>query len=298
MTSRWTLWMAAMVMMAPLALAQDHPVPLDPKTEPAKCAECHEDKTKGKNIHSAIAGGCNSCHEIKNSGETTQVVLNQPSNELCFTCHAKEAKDEDSKHGPWDKGNCVFCHDPHTSDYPKQLRAEGNSLCLECHDARKGPLPETVKLFTSREVKREDLSGLRRLRLDADLQRGHPLGNHWVSTIDDPTRGAGQKLQCLTCHVPHTSTEDKLARTITIKDDAGKEKKIDACNACHDAYDRRRVEEMANKVPQVEKQIAEQQGKAAKARAEYLKRLPKVAGDDRDTVQPPKAAEPKPKENQ
>ena len=42
------------------AWAGVHPVPLDPKQDPATCAQCHEDKTKGKSVHSAIAMGCTS----------------------------------------------------------------------------------------------------------------------------------------------------------------------------------------------------------------------------------------------
>lgn len=284
----------SMLALTPMSLAQKHPVTLDPKTETTTCVGCHEDKNTGKNIHSAIAGGCTSCHDIKTQGEDTEVNLNQPKNELCFTCHAKEAKDEDSKHGPWDNGQCVLCHDPHTSDFSKQLRAEGNALCLECHDGRKGPLADTVKVFTH-EVKRSELQGLRRLLLDADGTRGHPLGNHWVANIVDPTR-PNQKMQCLTCHVPHSSPEEKLARTIVVKDDAGKDKKIDACSACHDAYDRKRVEDMAASVPVVEKQIQEQNQAAAKKRQEYLKKLPALAGDDRDQPAQAKPPATKPKE--
>ena len=32
------------------------------KTDPATCVQCHEDKTKGKAVHSAIAMGCTACH--------------------------------------------------------------------------------------------------------------------------------------------------------------------------------------------------------------------------------------------
>src|SRR6266568_7308380 len=35
-----------------------HPVPLDKNTPAAKCLECHEEKTKGKSVHSAMATGC------------------------------------------------------------------------------------------------------------------------------------------------------------------------------------------------------------------------------------------------
>ncbi|MFZ0537857.1 MAG: hypothetical protein WAM47_13370, partial [Candidatus Sulfotelmatobacter sp.] len=45
--------------------AAKHPVTLDPKADPATCLTCHEDKTKGKSVHSAIAMGCTACHEIR-----------------------------------------------------------------------------------------------------------------------------------------------------------------------------------------------------------------------------------------
>lgn len=284
MKSLRTLLILLLLAWGIAARATDHPVALE-NNDPAQCASCHEDKTKGKAVHSAIAMGCNSCHDVKvvNKDQTT-VELVAKKEELCFTCHANESKPEDSKHGPWEKGQCVLCHDPHTSDNAKQLRAAGNALCLECHDASKGPLPETVKVF-NHEVKREDLAGLRRLKLNSDLQRGHPLGNHWVSTIPDPTR-PGEKMACLTCHVPHSSSEDKLARVLSLKDTAGKEVKMDACNACHDAYDRVAAERRIQNVPEVEKQIQQTNAEAAKKREEYLKRLPKVAGDERDYPQP------------
>ncbi len=39
--------MLALGMMTLPARAAQHPVPLDPKTDSAKCLECHEDKGKG-----------------------------------------------------------------------------------------------------------------------------------------------------------------------------------------------------------------------------------------------------------
>jgi predicted CXXCH cytochrome family protein len=270
-----------LVLLSAAGWAQEHPVPLEKNADAATCLQCHEDKSQGKHVHSAIAMGCTACHEVKTENDTTTITFVAPKNELCFTCHANEAKPEDSKHGPWERGECVFCHDPHTSDYPKQLRAEGNALCLQCHDARKGPVPEKFMLFGKVEGTRADLTGLRRLRLDADNTRGHPLGNHWVANIPDYTR-PGQKMGCLTCHVPHFSPEDKLARVITEKDKSGKEVKVDACYACHTELDKRAAEERIRMVPQVEKEIRQQQADVQKKREEYLKKLPKLAGDDRD----------------
>ncbi len=51
------LWlgMAVLALGATRASASVHPVPLDKNTDAAKCLECHEDKTKGKSVHSAMA---------------------------------------------------------------------------------------------------------------------------------------------------------------------------------------------------------------------------------------------------
>jgi len=66
-------WLVLLAALAVPAMAKQHPVPLDPKTDAAKCAECHADKAKGKAVHSAIAMGCTSCHEIRSSKDVTRV---------------------------------------------------------------------------------------------------------------------------------------------------------------------------------------------------------------------------------
>ena len=71
------------------ASAAVHPVPLDPKVDSAKCLECHEDKSKGKAVHSAIAMGCLSCHEVRVNKDVTRVkLITTTPYRLCLTCHA------------------------------------------------------------------------------------------------------------------------------------------------------------------------------------------------------------------
>ena len=45
----------ALALSSGVVMAAIHPVPLDKNTDSAKCIECHEDKAKGKFVHSAIA---------------------------------------------------------------------------------------------------------------------------------------------------------------------------------------------------------------------------------------------------
>ncbi len=125
----------------PRAFSAVHPVPLDPKTDSAKCIECHEDKSKGKAVHSAIAMSCTSCHEIRVNKDVTRVkLITTTPYALCLTCHAdKKAADiKGTVHSPAVR-DCLKCHDPHTSANKFQLLKatsgdKKENLCLTCHD--------------------------------------------------------------------------------------------------------------------------------------------------------------------
>ena len=66
-----------------------HPVPLEPNTDSKTCSECHEDKAKGKFVHSAIAMGCTSCHEVRSIKGVTRIkLITSTPQALCITCHA------------------------------------------------------------------------------------------------------------------------------------------------------------------------------------------------------------------
>src|SRR6516164_4768781 len=110
-----------------------HPVPLDKNTDSAKCIECHEDKAKGKFVHSAIATGCTSCHEIRVNKDVTRVkLITATPQALCITCHAdKNAKDATGRVHQPAVHDCLKCHDPHASPNKFQLK-----LAYECSPGR------------------------------------------------------------------------------------------------------------------------------------------------------------------
>jgi predicted CXXCH cytochrome family protein len=103
-----------LVLAASPALAKTHPVPLEKNVDSAKCLECHEDKTKGKAVHSAIATGCLSCHEVRVSRDVTRVkLITTTSQALCLSCHdEKKVQPGQTIHSPAVR-DCVKCHDPH-----------------------------------------------------------------------------------------------------------------------------------------------------------------------------------------
>ena len=87
--------LAVLLLLTARAGEAVHPVPLDKNVDSAKCLECHDDKGKGKSVHSAMAAGCLSCHEVRVNKDVTRVkLITATPVSLCLTCHAdKKASD-------------------------------------------------------------------------------------------------------------------------------------------------------------------------------------------------------------
>ena len=252
------------VSAVPRLWAGEHPVPLEKGVDTAKCLECHEDKGKGKFVHSVIATGCTACHDVKTEKETTTINLILPKEELCFTCHEKSS--EPVQHGPYGKGQCVKCHDPHTGDYEKQLRAEGNTLCLECHLQRRTS-DANVTLFKSIRMSDADFQQIPKVGLDPTLKFGHPMGRHAVAGAPD-TLNPGKKMSCLSCHNQHAASKESLVKMVEVKGEAQDDKsgekktevkKMDVCDACHLANDNSRMAEAQKRMDEIEAQRQKEQ---------------------------------------
>jgi predicted CXXCH cytochrome family protein len=229
-----------------IGFAGTHPVPLDKNTDAAKCLECHADKSKGKAVHSAMAMGCMSCHEVRVNKEITRVkLITTTPYALCLTCHAdKNAADiKGLIHSPAVR-DCVKCHDPHASDNKNQLLkattgTDKENLCLSCHQtgvnvpekgSRHAALDmgcETCHLThkTGERGKAEFNFHLTKSSpalcldchdpKDANLQKAHQ---------NQPFAGAN----CIQCHDPHQSRSPKLLQAFTHNPFENK-----MCESCH-----------------------------------------------------------------
>ncbi len=234
------------LLFAGRASAEKHPVPLDPKADPATCLQCHEDKTKGKSVHSAMAMGCMGCHEIRTNRDITHVkLITATPYKLCLTCHAdKDASQLKGKVHPPAVRDCLTCHDPHQSDNKNQLKklASGekkDNLCLTCHTQgtnvdEKGSRHTALDsgCDTCHTIHKTGDRGKREFDFhltkdapalcadchdvkDASLQKAHqgqPFGN----------------ADCLTCHDPHQSRTPKLMQAFLHDPFASKQ-----CEVCH-----------------------------------------------------------------
>jgi predicted CXXCH cytochrome family protein len=232
------------------ANAATHPVPLDPKTDPAKCLECHEDKTKGKSVHSAMAMGCTTCHEIRSSKDVTRVkLITTTPAKLCISCHDNKdtSKIPGQVHPPAVR-DCLKCHDPHTSANKNQLLkpASGDkdgNLCLSCHaqglnmpakGSRHAALDSGCD--TCHVTHKSGDAGQREFRFH--LAKSTPalcLDCHDVKDAALQQAHNNQpfdKADCITCHDPHQSKSPKLMQAfVHAPFEGGKE----SCSTCHQA---------------------------------------------------------------
>ncbi len=110
-----------LLLLAPAmqASAIEHPgiVPRD-----ANCSSCHANKTKGKSVHSAMQLSCTVCHLVRTEGDMTTLSLAWPKDKICSACHQQFV--EMQQHSPSVKGQCVDCHDTHSSSRRALLREQ------------------------------------------------------------------------------------------------------------------------------------------------------------------------------
>ena len=232
--------------MTGYAVAAKHPVTLDPKADPSTCIACHEDKTKGKAVHSAMAMGCNSCHEIRTNKDVTRVkLITTTPYALCLTCHAdKNAADIKGTVHPPAVRDCLKCHDPHSSDNKKQLLkplsgGEKDNLCLSCHKTGEN-VPEKGSRHAALDMGCETChvthktGEIGKAEFDFHLTKAAPalcLDCHDAKSAGLKKAHQNQpfdKADCLTCHDPHQSAAPKLMAKFMHPPFADKQ-----CDVCH-----------------------------------------------------------------
>ena len=239
------LALSAVLLCAP-ALAKKHPVPLDPAADAATCLQCHEAKSKGAAVHSAMALGCRTCHEVRvNRGITRVKLTTTTSTALCLSCHADKnaAELKGRVHSPAVR-NCLQCHDPHASENPNQLLkamsgGPSENICLSCHTtgvnvSEKGSRHIALDMGCATCHVVHKTGEARQRESDFHLTKGVPelcLDCHDAGDVNLAATHQGQpfaKSDCLTCHDPHESRAPKLLQKFAHQPFADK-----SCDVCH-----------------------------------------------------------------
>ncbi len=237
---------AVALMLTGRASAAKHPVTLDPKADPSTCLTCHEDKSKGKFVHSAIATGCTSCHEIRTVKDVTHVkLITSTPAALCITCHAdKNAADIKGTVHPPAVRDCLKCHDPHQSDNKNQLlKPESGdakeNLCLSCHNTglnvpEKGSRHAALDMGCDACHVTHKTGEVGKIEFDFHLTKAPPalcLDCHDAKDAALQKAHQGQPFataNCVSCHDPHQSASPKLMAQFLHPPFADKQ-----CDTCH-----------------------------------------------------------------
>src|SRR5271157_965767 len=231
------------------AFAGIHPVQLEKGTDTPQCIECHEDKTKGKNIHPAVGMGCLTCHLIRNTTDTTRVNLKTARiATLCFECHTDKqppAANMRQVHPPAVQ-DCLKCHDPHTSTNEHLLLkptsgGKGDNLCLDCHEKGlnvpdKGSRHAALDMGCDACHVTHKVGEIGKREFDFHLTKAVPelcFGCHDTKDAKLVSAHQGQPFAgaiCTSCHDPHDSKSPKLLQKYLHPPFADK-----SCDTCHQA---------------------------------------------------------------
>jgi predicted CXXCH cytochrome family protein len=237
---------ALFALFAVRASAAVHPVPLDKNVDDKKCLECHEDKTKAKSVHSAMATGCLSCHEVRVNKDVTHIkLITATSSGLCFTCHAdkKPSEIKGTVHPPATR-DCLTCHDPHGSDNKNQLLKptsgdEKENLCSSCHQTGLH-VPDKGSRHAALDMGCETCHVTHKTGAEPTMENRFHLAKPTPALCVDCHDPKDEQLQkahnnqpfgtanCVECHDPHESASPKLMAKFQHVPFQG-----NGCDTCH-----------------------------------------------------------------
>ncbi len=233
------------------------------------CFNCHADKAEAfknkKFVHAPVQEACINCHS-PHSGNFRYNFKVEGSRDLCFTCHTdkeKEIKEATVPHKGLDTDKkCLACHDPHVSDYVKQLTKQPSDLCMSCHDRDyKGPNGSVanmkVLLANNSEhhgpIKQNDCSGCHNTHGSKNFRI---LREYFPQLFYAGYSQDNYKL-CFMCHEKSITSDERTTTLTGFRNGdqnlhfvhVNKAVKGRTCRACHDAHATNNPRHIRDEVP-------------------------------------------------
>jgi len=225
------------------------------KTNKNTCVNsgCHNYVMRGWFKHPPAREDCTNCHNYVKGNHPDdngkEFELNAKVPDLCTNCHDIN-KGEKSKHAPVAQGNCLTCHDPHSSDVKELVKTEkGKSICLKCHDVSGKNMASVHGPVLKNECNKchePHNSKYPKLLIDEETKLCLTCHNKTITgkvstipniklkisskNVHDPVAGG-----CSNCHTPHASKNNALLTTEFNRDTYiyEKDKTGVLCFTCH-----------------------------------------------------------------
>jgi len=107
------------------------------RAEAQTCYQCHKEQRAqfAQSSHHPVREGamtCSSCHQVHGRNQGL-LKTDERVNDLCTTCHAKQAGPFVFEHAPVTE-SCLTCHSPHGTVANNLLKQGEPFLCLQCHE--------------------------------------------------------------------------------------------------------------------------------------------------------------------
>lgn len=185
-----------------------------PAEKPPACAECHGAVTErlksDRFVHGPMnLGDCRLCHTVHGSAEPGLLV--RPATALCTGCHSDALPPPGTAaalqpHAMIPQGQCVRCHEAHSSPNPRMLRQPAGRLCQECHPSKTRSFHEAKGFSIYICSKCHDLHRPTQPHLIMDASRSLCLQCHDFAVESAFTHSFVREGRCFLCHTFHEAS--------------------------------------------------------------------------------------------
>lgn len=225
------------------------------------CLNCHKETNAKQLVHVPSEESCKNCHSATGKPHPQKGVkgfqLVEPVPELCYSCH-DVLNNKTQIHKPLKKGECLTCHEVHSSDESKLKKAALPGLCYVCHKeyqqmidtahSRHGIIKSGQSCVNCHSPHQSNQPKILKMpEKDLCLQCHNKPLNLDGSTISSIkaelernkyTHSAIASAGCVGCHNPHATQQQRLLKepfnsATYINGRSGKS--IGLCFTCHDA---------------------------------------------------------------
>ncbi len=233
------------------------------------CFNCHSDKADAfksrKFVHAPVQQACVNCH-APHGGNFKYNLKADGARDLCFTCHKDKEKgigeaivhhkglDTDRK--------CLGCHEPHASNYVKQLTKQPADLCLSCHDQEynglNGRIANMKAVLANNSdhhgpIKQNDCSGCH----DPHGSRNFRMLREFFPQLFYADYNKNNYKLCFMCHEDTLASNDSTTTLTNFRNGnqnlhfvhVNKTTKGRTCRACHDAHATNNPKHIRDEVP-------------------------------------------------